>query len=128
MGNLKISTFNCNGFTSCDIKLLLEKSDIVCIQELWLSKQEINYEINNVSAIHHGFGVSPVDESSKFIHGRKYGGVAIMWNQTLDTMVEPLQLEEELGWISGIYLTVDRRKMLILNVYLPYERHNFECV
>ena len=30
--------------------------------------------------------------------------------------------------MNGIYVTFDQKKFLIINVYLPYERSNFECV
>ena len=81
-----------------------------------------------MSENYQGFGVSPVDESRQIITGRKYGGTAIMWKKSLNEHIEPLQLEDDIDWMTGIYLNAENRKLLILNVYMPYERPNFECV
>ena len=110
---------------SCDITTLLEKCDIACIQELWLTKQELSNEINNISHLFHGSGVSPIDEGDGVISGRKYGGVAILWRTSIENHIEEIEIDSELDWLCGIYINIGNSKLLILNVYLLYERVNF---
>ena len=76
---LNITYFNCNGFKGVMpffIKLVNE-SDILCLQELMLTKRE-GHILNNCHDDYVGYGVSPVDSSDGIISGRPYGGVGFL--------------------------------------------------
>lgn len=58
---------------------LLEECDILCLQETWLPKQDLE-RLNTLHANFHGVGESTTDLCDKIAHGRIPGGVAILWN------------------------------------------------
>ena len=95
----------------------MDSYDIVCVQEHWLAKQELN-QLNNLHSNFLGFGVSPVNYETH-LKGRNYGGVGIVWKQSIESYIQPLQLENELDWMCGLYFNTANSKLLILNVYLP---------
>ena len=92
-------------------------NDIICIQETWLTKQELG----NLS-IHsgfHGTGAATLDSSDALYHGHPPGGVAVLWRTSLDKYISPIVYEAD--WISGIQFATDKKKIVILCVYMPYE-------
>lgn len=124
---LRIASYNCRGLpkSSSDLHLraeiidILNNNDVVCLQETWYSKQNLE-AINAIHADFHGFGCSKIDYADGLISGRPYGGVAILWRKTLGFTVKQLSLQ--LDWCLAAELTLSNgTKLVILSVYLPYQ-------
>ena len=56
-----------------DIVALLEKGDIVCMQETWYSKQDLDI-LNNLHPNFSGTGVSTTDYQDGLVRGHPPGG------------------------------------------------------
>ena len=97
---------------------LLERCDILCVQETHLAKQDLE-RLNAVHGNFHGVGESTTDLSTKVVRGRIPGGVAIMWNKKYDQLVNVIRVGAD--WAIGIELSCNDKKIIILNVYMPYE-------
>ena len=69
-GNLRIESFNCHGFNGCKPFLcdILSKCDILCLQELMISKQDC-HTLNTCHRDYLGYGVSPVDAWAFYLVG-----------------------------------------------------------
>ena len=116
-------SYNCRGVKLTDqyeIKSMLQKFDISCFQETWLTTQECQ-DINNLVPGYRGIANSPNDDKTMLTIGRKNKkeGVAIMWNANLDRYVSPVPFE--FNWVVGVKVTVQNKTMYVINVYLPYE-------
>ena len=87
-GNLSIESFNCHGFNGCKPFLcdILSKCDILCLQELMISKQDCHM-LNTFHRDYLGYGVSPVDASLGVLSGRPYGGVGYCGNKQSTSML-----------------------------------------
>ena len=129
---MKIVSYNCRGLPSSAQKLHHRPSvanilnnpdvDIVCLQETWLSKQDLNC-LNTLHVDFHGVGAATVDYRDGLRRGHNPGGVAIMWRKCLDASVEVLTYEVD--WLTGIQISHDNKNYVILCVYMPYESiHN----
>ena len=92
--------------------------DIICLQETWLSKQELNC-LNTLHTDFHGSGVAIVDYRDGLRRGHNPGGVAIMWRKRFDSCVEVLNFDTD--WLTGIKLSQNNKSYVILCVYMPYE-------
>ena len=117
---LTILTLNCRGLMANidEISKLCVNKDIVCLQEHWLQTSNLD-QINTINENFRGIGVSPMDSNREIHVGRPYGGVAILWNKSLDTSVVPMDLN--LDWICGIMIKNGPQQYCILSVYFPYE-------
>ena len=118
--SVKLGSINCNGFKSFEplAQNLLDKCDILCIQELMLTKQECVL-LNSFNGDCYGYGVSPVDASSGIIRGRPFGGVGFIWKKQLDANIEIIECEFD--WLCCIKISDSTKEYYLLNVYLPYE-------
>lgn len=121
--NFSCISLNCRGLNlkqNCEVRSLLNKFDVVCFQETWLSKHECN-NINSSIEGFHGIADSPNDDTNGILIGRqnRREGVAIMWKSCLDSFITPIKFE--FSWIVGVKVTIDKKIMYILNVYLPYD-------
>ena len=97
---------------------LMERCDILCVQETFLAKQDLG-GLNSIHRDFHGAGESTTDLSAKVVRGRIPGGVATMWNKKYDQLVNVIRLGVD--WAIGIELCCNDKKIIILNVYTPYE-------
>ena len=99
--------------------MLLNDNDnaIICLQETWLTKQDLA----NLNALHpgfHGTGVATVDNRDALYHGHPPRGVSILWRICYDSVITPFK--SGVDWITGI---VFDKRYVILCVYMPYECH-----
>ena len=89
---LTMATFNSKGH-GCDrlsfIKFLLEKCDILLVQEHWLFNNNISYLISSMNNVN-VFGCSGMDEN-ELVCGRPYGGCAIVWKRDIGAIFEPVE-------------------------------------
>ena len=85
---LKITSFNCRGLKSSsdDLKKLFKSTDILAIQEHWLNPAEF-WLFNQVGSNVSFSAVSPM-ERNKIYSGRPFGGVALLWHNDLQEMVQ----------------------------------------
>lgn len=126
--NIRVVSYNCRGLRlsqSADDKArrivvdqLLEHCDILCLQETFLAKQDLS-GLNSINDGFLGAGESTTDLSFGIKRGRIPGGVTILWNKNLDSVISVVRLDVD--WCIAIRLTQDNKEFLILNVYAPYE-------
>jgi endonuclease/exonuclease/phosphatase family metal-dependent hydrolase len=114
---LKVTSFNCKNIKSSNICIeeIMKHSDIILLQEHWL----FNYELPSLECIHPNLsaaGKATDDENpiAALQKPRGYGGVAILWNKTLDESIEVLN--EGGCRVQAIIL---HDTVLIITVYLP---------
>ena len=94
---------------------LLKESDLLLVQEHWLSESQLilfKQKLFNVNS----YAVTGMD-SNVLHHGRPYGGLAIIWNQTLDATIEPIHCSSKI--ICAIKLKTEMYSVLICNIYMP---------
>ena len=126
---IRIVSYNCRGLPSSTQKLHHmpyvvnimneEDVDIICLQETWLSKQELNC-LNTFHTDFHGSGVATLDYRVGLRRGHFTGGVAIMWRKCFDSYVAVLNFDTD--WLTGIQLSQNNKSYVILcRVYMPYE-------
>ena len=114
---LKITSFNCRGLKSSSDDLKLFKStDILAIQEHWLNPAEF-WLFNQVGSNVSFSAVSPM-ERNKIYSGRPFGGVALLWHNDLQEMV---QIKSGSSRIAAAVLSQVGRRVLIVSIYMPVD-------
>lgn len=131
--DINILSYNCRGLrlghSAADkarriiVDQLLEQCHVLCLQETFLTKQDLN-GLNSISDRFHGAGESTTDLSLGIKKGRIPGGVAILWNKSLDSAINVIRLSVD--WCIAIQVTQGDKKFIILNIYLPYECQHHE--
>lgn len=102
---------------------MLKDCDILCLQETWFPKQDLD-KLNSIHSNFHGAGESTTDLNTSIVRGRIPGGVAILWNVKYDPLVKVLRLNVD--WAIGLEINFNDKKCTILNVYMPYESYKLE--
>ncbi|ELT97678.1 hypothetical protein CAPTEDRAFT_206711 [Capitella teleta] len=100
-----------------DVYTMCYNSDIVFLQETWLSPSEIVI----LKALHPDFyadGVSAFQDDEQLI-GRPHGGIGILWRKTLGAHVNCLKYDGERR-LMALSVKHGSHSLLLLNVYLPY--------
>ena len=123
---LKISSYNCKSAKRNfgGIHSLCESSDIVFLQEHWLFPSDLA-TLCNIHGDFTSFGISSIDPSAGLIRGRPYGGVAVLWRNSLASHVKPVCYEDDR--IVGLEYSFSGVKILFVGVYLPYNTNlNFD--
>ena len=123
---LKISSYNCRGLPKENKKLLLrpdilevlEKSHMVAIQVTWYAKQNLK-ALNSLHNDFIGIGAATVDESLNVFHGHYPGGVALLWRKELSRNIKRLEFNSD--WGVAIEIDLGSSKLVILNIYMPYQ-------
>ena len=117
---LRVLSYNCRGFNGHKIgyiKSLLSKTDILFLQEHWLSDDQLrllgDIEPNFVYAGVSGFG------NNEILSGRPFGGCAILWKSSLPASFKILYTNSRR--ICALRMTNEELKLLFINVYMPYE-------
>lgn len=124
---LRISSYNCRNLPKNnrslnlrpDIKTLFDNSSILCLQEIWYSLQELK-QLNNLHADFIGYGVAKTDDSDGLNNAR--GGVAIFYKKDLIKYINRIELN--LDWANCIEINMNSHRIIIINVYLPYQSEN----
>ena len=88
MGILTIGMYNCRGYKSSinDILDLCVSCNVILLQETWLLPSELDI----LSMLHldfHARGIPAVNISDDVLHGRPYGGLTVLWKQSLSPCV-----------------------------------------
>ena len=124
---INIATFNCHSVRKNIEKVidLLRNNDILLLQELMLYLEDAEYIKNIDDNFECCFMLQKMHENM-IIGGRPSKGVAILWRKSLDKLIRPLKIDERL---VGITLSSeDKGKILILNVYMPFDAHNIDSL
>ena len=123
---LRFSSYNCKSFKRNigGVARLCEVSDVVFLQEHWLFPSDISL-LNNVHSDYLSYGISSIDPSDGLLLGRPFGGVAVLWRNSLAPHVKPISYDDDR--LVGLECIIGERKMLFLGVYLPYDtKQNFD--
>ncbi len=125
---MRVASYNCRGLhlgTSEGDKArrivvdnLLQKCDILCVQETFLPKQELG-KLNSFHDNFHGAGESMTDLTLGIVRGRIAGGVAILWHKKLNPFINVIRTEVD--WCIAVQVDINNKVFIILNVYMPYE-------
>ena len=73
----------------------------------------------NISNTHYAKGISSVDTTTGILSGRPYGGMAILWRKTIGNICKTILIPGE-NRLMGIEVEVNSKKLLFINVYMPY--------
>jgi len=99
--------------------------DIVFLQELWL----LPHELNLLANLHHDFfgvGSSAVDTSSSMLVGRPFGGTAILYRKSLNSIIKIVHTS---SWrITALLLHSEVGPVLCCNVYMPTDYGTIDCL
>ena len=90
--------------------------DIICLQETWITKQDLGL-LNTVHSDFHGTGRSTTDTRDGPVTGHPPGGVAILWKSTLDASIDVLDFGHD--WLCGISIESQTKNFVIICVYMP---------
>ena len=136
MGKLNITTYNSTGLGELQrafIKDFLEDNDvdILLLQETWLLEEDISRVLSNIDCRYLFTGSSGIPPNT-LLHGRPYGGTAILWKKELARQIKPVKTK--CNRINGVIVTLsDQQTILILSVYMPTDTrsklladHDFE--
>ena len=94
---------------------LCNTCDIICLQETWLSKQNLDF-LASIHTDFHGTGISYFDDGEGMLVGRPFGGTAILWHKKL----QATQIQSYNKSIIGLNILTDDVSLCVINVYLPY--------
>ncbi len=117
--DLRIVTYNCRSIKSSlsRVQKLCLDHDVILLQETWLYSHNLDF-IHSVHKDFYAGGCSSIDSSQQVITGRPYGGLAILWRHAI---AESVVFKYFSNRIVGVELDKGGHKVLILNVYLPYD-------
>ena len=99
-----------------DINSLFDRCSVLCLQEFWYTNQELK-QLNSLHNEFIGIGKTKYDASEGLSNAR--GGVAIMYKKNIANYIK--QFETNLDWCNAIELNIESHRVIILNVYMPYQ-------
>ena len=116
---LKITSFNCQGFKDRNYNYIIDlfnDCNILLLQETWL----YNFEHNNfnnilISSQHHA--VSAMDEEIVGRIGRPHGGCAIIWHQSLNMSVIPINTIS--SRVCAVQIKSENVNCVVVSIYMP---------
>jgi exonuclease III len=118
--DLKITTYNCKNVRSStdEIRELCQFSDIILLQETWLAEHELPF-VTKISDSFYAQGISSMDSNNDVLKGRPFGGLAVLWRKSLGSICKVIDCDD--NRILGLEINNGGQKLLILNVYLPFD-------
>ena len=119
--NLKVISFNCQGFKTRNFDYILKlfnNNDILLLQEHWL----YDFEFSNFKKVlgRCNYFAKSNMKSDKISNGRPYGGVAVIFKPCIDANIEMIDtlsnrlLACKINWKNSFLCDV-----LLVNVYMP---------
>jgi len=117
LNNLSLVTYNCRGFKSSmpDVQKVLNKYQIIFLQETWLSKQQLD-NVSCFGVSHFAFGKADYDIDDGPINGRGHGVTATYWSKNLKAS----SFSNCDGSIIGLRVCFKNSELCLINVYIPY--------
>ena len=124
--SLRIISYNVQSFRAnkTTVKTLLEKCDIILLQETLLSSFNVN-ELDGILQNNEISCHTPANLSTSLLGGRPSGGLSIIWKTKDNISCFPVFLTDR---IMGLVLKTTSLKYALLNVYLPYEQSTAQCL
>ena len=122
--SLTVCTYNCKGHGDDRIeylKSLMNKCNIIFIQEHWFFQNEICMLEQNIDNIN-VFGVSPMDDKALLV-GRPHGGCAIMYSKSMTTPVRQIETDNP-RMCAGILTVSNSCSILLICIYMPCDNNN----
>lgn len=101
-----------------ELHALCEEHDIVCLQETWLTKEQLTL-LSNTHGDFIGSGVSSIDDGSGINVGRPFGGIGILWRRTLNIYCSVRTYDCDR--IIGLEFNCDSFSALFLCIYMPFD-------
>ncbi len=89
---------------------LLDHCDILCLQETFLSKQDLS-QLSSLHPDFHGAGEATTDLSRGMVRGRIPGGVAILWRKQLDQLINVIRIDAD--WCISINYKHNNKEFVI---------------
>ena len=96
--SLLMASYNCRGLKlgsnisqRYEVEKLLDCSEIVCLQETWLSKQDSG-DLNGLQSNFNSVSNSPNDDTAGLLKGRRKEGVAILWHSPWEKWFKRISL------------------------------------
>ena len=124
---LNITSYNCRGINNEStgiINNLCIQSDVILLQETWLTTNNL-VKLKSINTDFDASGIPGIDASNHFINGRPSKGLGFMWRNNLTQFSKFITYDSDR--IIGLEICGSNHKLLILNVYLPFEHpDNFE--
>ena len=118
--NITFGSLNTRGFSQPKAdyvkELIMNHCDILLIQEHWFHDAHLAMMANMIGHDINVYGVSGMPDD-QLIHGRRYGGCALVVKPTLKCNVEPLRSDSRR--LFSCILSVCEVKILLHNVYMP---------
>ena len=115
---LKFFSLNCAGVTNMIpvLRDICNDHDVLLLQETWLTPDNLEF----LNGVHEDFtchSISAVDLGQPLV-GRPFGGLSILWRKSLGIKATLKTFEH--NRMLGIQFETNFRRLLIINVYLPY--------
>ena len=123
---IKFASYNCNSVrnNSENVKKLLEKCDVLFLQELMLSKSDLPL-LNDFNKRFRNIAYVRDREAEGINEGRPSKGVAVFWRDHFSRMLLPILISDS---CIGLVLTYGSNKILMLNVYMPCDKQTFAAL
>ena len=111
---LRVSSFNCRNIKSSidNVRQLCDANDIIFLQETWLTFEELSM-LKSVHADFYADGVTAMDTSSGLLLGRPFGGIAILWRQSIGDCIQIHKYND--SRVMAIEYNNGNRKLLAVN-------------
>jgi hypothetical protein len=74
-----------------------------------------------------GTAISGVNASQSVLHGRPYGGCAVLWRDKLNQYIIPYNFKSVSQRVCGCILSTESETILLLCVYFPTDSYNENC-
>ena len=96
--------------------------DILLLQEIWLLQNDIIPKLSKIHDNYYCSGVSGIDQDV-LLHGRPYGGMAVMWRKDLTKSYQTFTTESRR--ICGINFKLSNGlSLLVLCIYMPVDNRS----
>ena len=125
MDNIRLSSFNCKGFSVSKVKHiteLLANCEILLLQETWFLKSQLG-TINQYFSDFNTCGISGMHENV-LIQGRRYGGCSFLYKKSLSANVICIDMNSKR--VCCIRLEMKSFVLYVFNVYFPCDTNNNE--
>ena len=123
---LRVTSFNCFSLRKkIDvIRDILNKSDIVFLQETLLSQNDIKIA-QRIDYNFQGYHIPSYDPNILGLNGRLIGGLSIYWKNQLGNIIKPVPCSDN---IVAVRLSVKNLNVLIVNVYMPCDNRDLNSL
>lgn len=124
VNKLRLTSYNCKHFCSSGdkytfIDTLMCNTDFLLLQETCLYETAF-HKLLSLGSDSDMVGSSAMDESVHRV-GRPFGGTAIIWNSSIRGKIS--KIECKCNRLCGIVYSEGGVTVMILNVYMPYEKY-----